>query len=124
MTRCPKCHHEWDEHALALSITSARDIVLEHYLKLHPRAKPGAKEKRLIHNRLSDGFTAANLCAAIDGCHKSTFHVENGHLQLALIMRDASHVERFMLLADKPGMGREKSKQDTVEASFLRRFGQ
>jgi hypothetical protein len=79
--------------------------VFDHYRKLHPKAYPhpqiGDKAWKNITQRLSEGFTVVDLCAAIDGAHRSPFHCgqnETGqkYLGLDLITRDAGQVQKFM----------------------------
>lgn len=71
--------------------------VVDHYRTLHPRARPGKKERTLIAARLKDGYTPSDLIDAINGYHRSPFHLgENDggkrYLALSLIVRDADHV--------------------------------
>ena len=82
---------------------SADDVggVVRHYQSLHPKAKPGEKEKAKILARLKEGYSADDLKAAIDGCHRSPFHCgENPggkkYQTLDLIMRDSSKVAKFL----------------------------
>lgn len=75
--------------------------VVEHYVKLHPRARPGAKVRKAIQARLGEGYSVSDLCAAIDGCHRSPHHCgenERGtkYQTLGLIVRDSDHVQQFM----------------------------
>jgi hypothetical protein len=75
--------------------------VIEHYKQEHPTSRPGAKERAAIKARLKDGYTAKELCHAIDGCHHSPHHCgqnETGtkYQALTLIMRDAAHVDMFI----------------------------
>ncbi len=79
--------------------------VFDHYRTHHPKSHPkpasASKEWRLIAARLKEGYSAADLCAAIDGCHKSPFHCgENDRGQkyhnLELIVRDGSQVAKFI----------------------------
>jgi len=77
------------------------DAVIAHYRNLHPLARPGEKERRLISARLKDGFTVEDLIQAINGCHASPFHRgENDrnrpYQSLELIVRDAKHVQDFI----------------------------
>jgi len=77
------------------------EAVIAHYRKLHPRARPGEKERRLISARLKDGFTVEDLIQAINGNHASPFHrgenARNRPFQsLELIVRDAKHVQDFV----------------------------
>ena len=88
--------------ARAASVPADVLAVIAHYRAHHPaalrRPRPDSKEVRLIRARLAEGSTVAELCAAIDGYHVSPHHTgsnEHGkrYLALALIMRDASHIQ-------------------------------
>jgi hypothetical protein len=75
--------------------------VISHYKKYHGRAQPGEKERRLIRARLKEGYSAKDLCEAIDGCHRSPHHCGENERRikyqtLALIVRDSSHVQQFL----------------------------
>lgn len=75
--------------------------VIDHYRIHHPKARPGDKERRLVAARLKDGFSVADLSAAIDGCHRSPHNQgenERGrtYQTLELIMRSSSKVTQFM----------------------------
>lgn len=77
------------------------DSVIAHYQTYHSRARPGRKERRLISERLRDGYSVADLLVAIDGCHVSPFHCgENDagkkYQSLELIVRDSKHVTAFL----------------------------
>lgn len=59
----------------------------------------GRKEK--INARLAEGYTPIQLCAAIDGCRASAFHMgDNRHRRrydsLDLILRNGEKVEDFI----------------------------
>lgn len=65
----------------------------------HPQAKLDGKRARLIQARLRD-YTVEELKRAIEGCAASPFHMGQNdtgqvHDDIALICRDASHVEMF-----------------------------
>ncbi len=75
--------------------------VVKHYQSHHPRAKPGDKERKLIRARLGDGFSATDLIAAIDGNHRDPHccgknNSGTKYHALGLIMRDSSHVQRYI----------------------------
>lgn len=79
--------------------------VLAHYRTYHPRAipkpRPTSLEWRRVRERLAEGFTVADLCAAIDGNHRSPFHCgENDggrqYNDLSLILRSGDTVRRFI----------------------------
>lgn len=79
------------------------DQVFEHWKTSlnHPRSILDAKRRRLINERLKEGFSVEDLKLAIDGCKQSPFHQgENDRRQvyddISLICRDASKVEQFI----------------------------
>jgi len=86
--------------------------VFAHYRSYHPRAAPKptskSKEWRLIVARLGEGSSVADLCRAIDGQHRSPWHLGQAegsttkYLSLSLAMRDASHVTSLGEIADNP----------------------
>lgn len=83
------------------------NAVFEQYRDFHPRFVGGAKEEKLIHARLADGFTVDDLRAAVRGIHLTPHNLgmnERGqkYLGLALCMRDASQVTRFMETTEVP----------------------
>ena len=95
-------------------------LVSEHYISLHPRAKVGEKEQRLIKARLADGFSAVDLKRAIDGCHASPWHCgENPdrrkYQSLQLILRDASKVSDFIEISQR-NVTSSSSEQDFEQA--------
>jgi hypothetical protein len=82
--------------ALSPSLFEPIRSVFAHYRTYHPRACPNPKststEWRKIRARMEGGYSASDLCEAIDGYHKDQWHIENGQLSLELMMRDDSHV--------------------------------
>jgi len=80
--------------------------VVEKYLEYHPRSKPGARERKKIAERLREGYSVPDLCAAIDGNHRSAFHSGDNdrcmrYHAFTLIMRDADHVREFIEYTDQ-----------------------
>ena len=68
----------------------------------HPTAKLTPKRSRKVRDRLAQGYTEADIRAAIDGCKASAFHqglTENSdgrvYDDLELICRDGEHLEQF-----------------------------
>jgi hypothetical protein len=107
--------------------------VFDHYRTHHKRAFPNpireSKEWRLIAARLREGNSVEYLCKSIDGYHRSPFHRgENTHhreyLALELIMRDGSHVEAGIGLAEQSGgvvlSERERRSARAAEAFLAR----
>jgi hypothetical protein len=85
--------------------------VFGHYRTKHPKAHPkplsGSKEWRAIRARLAEGYTASDLCEAIDGNHLDPFHCgENDrgkeYHSLELICRTSGHVAKFIEVARAP----------------------
>lgn len=87
-------------------------------------AKPGAKftagRKRAIRARLREGYTAADLKRAIDGCAASGFHRDGGHDDLTLICRNGEKVERFLGFADGGAAGQSNNGRDGPTGPELR----
>ena len=73
----------------------------------HPKAKLDRKREKAISGRLKDDYTQADLCAAIDGCKRSPWNMGQNpgatiYDDIELICRDATHVDKFIKLADLP----------------------
>lgn len=83
--------------------------VFEHWRQVHdhPSAKLDPKRQRVIANAIKLGYSADDLCEAIDGCKLSPFHQGQNdrhtvYDDIALICRDAEHVDRFRRIARAP----------------------
>ena len=77
--------------------------VFEHWLAgwrgaIGAGREPTPNEKRTgkIRARLREGFTAADLKHAIDGCWSSAWNIENHHYDIDLVCRDEAHVQRYL----------------------------
>jgi hypothetical protein len=81
--------------------------VYEHWVagwqKHHPKSgrKPilDGKRRRLVQARLRDGYSVDDLKRAIDGLWASEWHVDKAQTDLALVCRDAPHVDQFIARA-------------------------
>ena len=92
----------------------------------HPRARLDAKRRKVIAQALALGYTAAELCQAIQGCALTPHnmgHNDRGtrYDELGLILRDADHIDRFIRNSREPP--RVLSPQERVEA-LNRRAGE
>lgn len=72
----------------------------------HARARLDPKRAKAIRSMLAVGYSVEDLCLAIFGCSVSPFHQgQNDRAtkfdDIALICRDAEHVDRFIELAEK-----------------------
>lgn len=111
--------------------SSKLDLVVAHYKTFHPQARPGDKECRLIAARLTDGFDVEALELAIDGCHRSPHNCgenERGrkYQSLELIMRDSTHVLRFLetpQAGDEPVLSEKTKRSLRAAEAFLARHG-
>ncbi len=91
--------------------------VFEHWQKVmqHPRARLDKKRKKLIETAINDGYTAAELKQAIDGCSLTPFNMGvNDRNQcydgIDLIFRDADHIDRFIENAANPPTSSKSGK--------------
>jgi hypothetical protein len=102
--------------------SAAVGVVFHHYQQLHPTARPGQKERRLVEARLREGYSADQLCSAIDGCHKTPHNLganerNTRYLSLGLIMRDSDHVAGFIENDENPPQARSEKEQRTLDAA-------
>jgi uncharacterized protein YdaU (DUF1376 family) len=86
-------------------------VVFEHWKLVmdSPRSAFDDKRKALIKKSLKLGYAVEDLCAAIDGCKKSDFHMARGeyagrnkHNGLDLILRDANKIDQFITIGRSP----------------------
>lgn len=117
------------EIAIVARVSITDDNVREifgHWRKYHDQQfknpQPTFKEWQKIKLRFQEGYSVAQLCRAIDGMHKSPWHLgENPggkkYLSLELCLRDAGKVEMFLEMANTPSepVLSEKTKR-TVRA--------
>ena len=100
--------------------------VFDAYRRFHPRSYktpvPESKEWKAIVARLREGYSVEDLVSAISGCHKTPHNMginEQGtkYLHLSLIVRDGSHVTRFMENdANPPAGGISQGEQRSLFA--------
>ena len=79
-----------------------------HWQIIHDykRARLDDKRRKLIHDRLKDGYSLQDLADAVSGCFLSAFHMGDNERSkrfndLGLIIRDAAHVDNFIVLYDE-----------------------
>jgi len=112
------------EEGKGSAATAAVGVVVDYYQKLHPQARPGQKERKLIQARLREGYTAEALNSAINGCHRTPHNLgandqNTQYLGLALIMRDSSQVARFIEADETPPSPRTEKEERTLRAGAL-----
>lgn len=97
-------------HSTAVRVATADvERVFEYWQARleHPAAKLDDKRARLIKARIKEGYSIAELCAAIDGVRLSPYHMGKNKTNsvydsVELIFRDASNVERFRDMGKAP----------------------
>jgi len=98
------------EQTSCSTTTKEIKIIFEYWQEVlhHPRAKLDNKRKRLIERALKlHSGNSEPLKHAILGCSRSKWHMGDNpdgkkYDDIELILRDASHIEKFMHIADHP----------------------
>ena len=95
-------------------------VVFDYWKEVmgNKRAALDVKRKRVIGSMLDNGYSPEDLCKAIDGCSKSSFHMglnDKGmkYNGLDLIMRSAEYVDKFIGYCVNPP--RPTGKQAQIE---------
>jgi hypothetical protein len=114
------------------SSTQSADIlaVFQHWRTVmgHPRAKLDPSRRALIRAALSWGYSVADLCEAITGCHR-TPHNQGSNPKgerfdgLHVILRNGDQIDRFRRNAatpPRPQSAQERLEQDN--ASIVKRW--
>ncbi len=86
--------------------------VFDHWVKVHGKAsttKLTPQRKGKVNSRLREGYTAQQLCAAVDGCKRSAFHMgENDRGQpyndLETILKSGKTVEEHIARLAAPAL--------------------
>lgn len=104
--------------------------VVAHYRRLHPQSKVSAtsKESRFVRERLREGYSAEDLCRAIDGYHQDPWHCGQNDrgkpfLGLDLLMRDSSHVQKGIEYLERPVQPTSKNGE-VVRRAIARNGGE
>jgi hypothetical protein len=87
----------------------------------YKRARLDQKRRKTINDRLKDGYSLQDLQDAINGCYLSPFHHDGENERqtryddIALILRDAEHVDRFIKLYELGQARLDRWQDDTPE---------
>ncbi len=83
--------------------------VFEHWQKVmgHPGANLDPKRRGVIERALKLGYDEAACCKAIDGCKRTPYNQGDNDAgttydSLDLVLRDGTHIDRFIAHADRP----------------------
>lgn len=98
--------------------------VFQHWQAIFnkPRAKMDDSRRKAIRARLRDGYSVEDLCDAISGCRLSEFHMGQNdrhqkYVEIALICRDAAHVDQFIEIYERKKAKAEANEPPRVERS-------
>jgi hypothetical protein len=79
-----------------LSDNPAVREVLEHFSAAHPRRRVGAKDAAVVAKALGLGYSAVDLCTAIDGNAADDWHRANHKHELSYVLREAGKIDTFI----------------------------
>lgn len=68
-----------------------------------------------IRGRLEEGYSVDDLKQASDGCLSSSWHVENGHMDIELICRDQEKVDRFLAIVSNGSRAKGGRKWEPLQ---------
>jgi uncharacterized protein YdaU (DUF1376 family) len=74
---------------------TAEHLVEAHYLATHPRRRVGSKDRTTIRRALEHGYTATDLCDAIDGNASDPWHRDKHKHELGYVLRDTGKIDDF-----------------------------
>ena len=126
----PNTEHQSPSIEATTSVGLLADRVFEHWRRVMGKNGNTAfdsSRRTKVEARLNDGYSPDDLCRAVDGCAKTPHNMgENDRGEryddLALICRDAAHVDRFMRNATAPpkraGGARFYAAQDADKTAF------
>lgn len=83
-------------------ITGDEQTVLDHYLRAHPRRRIGKKDLPAVRKALALGYSAKDLCLAIDGNANDAWHRDKHKHELPYVLRDNGKIDTFMGLGSQP----------------------
>lgn len=69
--------------------------VRTHYKAVHPSRRPGPKDDKAIEKALGFGYTAAELCEAIDGNAADEWYAKKRKHDLPYVLRDSGIIDNF-----------------------------
>lgn len=110
--------------ARKLSPTPDERTVLEHYRTRHPRSKPNSDNAiRTVRRALAmgeEGYSATELCEAIDGNAWDPWHTENAKNELGYVLRDSDQIDKFRELArrKREGIGPANGRGGVANRTF------
>jgi hypothetical protein len=79
------------------------ETVVAHYVRRHPKRRPGGKDRKLIERHLAT-YSPAELCEAIDGNADDEWAQRTGKHELTWVLRDNGQIDTYRAKADTPAV--------------------
>ena len=76
---------------------------MEHYVRRHPKRRPGEKDRKLIARHLAT-YSVEELCEAIDGNADDSWAQDKGKHELSWVLRDNGHIDTYRAKAEQPAV--------------------
>jgi hypothetical protein len=83
-----------DQLGLVVDPPSDVQVVLDHYVAVHPKRRPGEKERKTVERALRS-YSPAELCEAIDGNARDEWHASRHKHELTYVLRDNGKIDDF-----------------------------
>lgn len=96
-----------DDLGLVIDRPSDEQVVLDHYLVTHPRRRIGPKDRKAVAKALTLGYSAGELCEAIDGNAQDEWHREKRKHELPYVLRDTGKIDDFRARVERPAASDE-----------------
>lgn len=76
---------------------------MEHYRRLHPKRRPGGRDRTLIARHLAT-YSPAELCEALDGNATDEWACRTGKHELTWVLRDNGQIDTYRAKAEPPAV--------------------
>jgi hypothetical protein len=84
-----------DQLGLTVDPPSDVQVVIDHYQTVHPRRRPGPKDRKAVAKALASGYSTAELMLAIDGNARDEWHASRHKHELTYVLRDNGKIDDF-----------------------------
>jgi hypothetical protein len=77
------------------------ELVVAHYRQLHPKRRPGGRDRTLIARHLAT-YSPAELCEALEGNATDEWAQRTGKHELSWVLRDNGQIDTYRAKAEQP----------------------